>query len=214
MTYAEAEHVLKIALSQWYDDKTRDKALIEFEADAIVAAIEAAEERGRLAGREESAMVADRYAKFQEGESGNYGLGVIQAKIEGRKDAAQKLAVMFRSDSRYMGGGILMSQQSETDVRNERVMAYLRELYGGDPVPLRSYLEPKEALLLMARHGKQPLFEDMDFLHYPSKFRQAVEDGIRAGRDPSTWAFWHAARLAFLEYGGCYREGHEPPRNE
>ena len=102
----------------------------------------------------------------------------------------------------------------DANVRNQRVVDWLREVYGSDPVPLRSYMEPREALVLMARSGKACTFDDLDYLSYPSKFRQAVEDRIREGRDPQGWEFWQAARLAFLEYGGGYKEGQQPPRNE
>jgi hypothetical protein len=102
-------------------------------------------------------------------------------------------------------------------IENQRVRDFLRDLHCGDPYPLRSYLEPKEAMVLWVQFmdaARVDIMSDLDILSYPAKFRQAVEDGIRSGRDSMTWEFWHCVRLAFLEYGGCYRDGYQPPRNE
>jgi hypothetical protein len=99
------------------------------------------------------------------------------------------------------------------EMRNQRVVEWLRKANNGDRVPPRSYLTNTEAQMLFVGHGPYTLFQDLNISGYACKFRQSVEDGIRAGTDPATWKFWHAARLRFLEYGGCYLEGHQPPRN-
>ena len=106
---------------------------------------------------------------------------------------------------------------TELEQRNQRVMEYLRTLYGADPVPLRACLHNAEAAQLQSKFTQKfggHMFDDLDLSGYSCRWRSAVEDGIRAGSDPMTWQFWQAARLTFLELGGCYRDGMEPPKNE
>ncbi len=98
------------------------------------------------------------------------------------------------------------------DQRNERVREFLHGLYGSEPQPLRCYLHQSEAQELTRKHlAGRSVFSDMDITGYAGRHRQAVEDSIRSELDPKTWEFWHKARLAFLELGGCYAEGQQPP---
>lgn len=103
---------------------------------------------------------------------------------------------------------------TDLEQRHQRVIDFLFRHYGEHPIPRRSYIEPKEAIVLMAMHGKTAVFADLDFMGYPSRFRNSIEASIRAGLDPSEWEFWHKARLAFLELGGAYQDGEQPAHSE
>ena len=107
-----------------------------------------------------------------------------------------------------------MSENS--NVRDQRVRDYISLLHSNQPLPLRSYLTNQEAQEMVGAcpNGGHLLIADLDIRGYACKWRQAAEDQIRGGLVPSSWSFWHSARLAFLEYGGCYAEGQQPLRNE
>jgi hypothetical protein len=47
--------------------------------------------------REACALVADRWAEFQRGESGSYDCPALEERIQGRLDASQKIAVIIRA---------------------------------------------------------------------------------------------------------------------
>lgn len=96
--------------------------------------------------------------------------------------------------------------------REQQVRDFLFGLYGADPQPLRTYLTRQEVFDLMSRcAGAKAVTSDLNLTGYGGKWRNAVEDQIRDGLDPATWDFWHRARTAFLEYGGEYQAGQEPP---
>jgi hypothetical protein len=47
--------------------------------------------------REACALIADRWAEFQRGESGSYDCPALEERIQGRLDASQKIAVIIRA---------------------------------------------------------------------------------------------------------------------
>jgi hypothetical protein len=90
-----------------------------------------------------------------------------------------------------------------SEERNQRVRDFLRERYGKEPEPLRSYITNDEARELMRENRDVSVVcEDMAIKKYPGKFKQGVEDSIRRGLSPSTGEFWDKARTAYQEYGG------------
>ena len=101
------------------------------------------------------------------------------------------------------------------ELGHERVREFLRDLYGKEPEPLRSYLTNQEAMNLMGQCvGARLVTVDLNLSGYGCKWRNAVEDQIRSGLDPMTWDFWQRARTAFLEYGGEYKDSHRPPQKQ
>lgn len=98
--------------------------------------------------------------------------------------------------------------------RDARILAFLRDLHGADPNPLRTYLEHTEVREMMSgRPYAIACASDLDVNGYVGKWCHAVGDSVRAALDPDTWTFWIAARKAFLELGGEYVAAREPARS-
>lgn len=92
--------------------------------------------------------------------------------------------------------------EPEPEDGNSRVVRFLRELYGSDPSPLRSYLTPCDVFLMMVKFSRPDATHGLDVTHYQGKWARAVEGQIRNGGDPSSVYFWEKARAAYEEYGG------------